>query len=210
MRRIVLALVAVMALLLTFAAPVAADTVPSGPFRESGTSKYLSSWSFDCVPSHARTTCTETGVDAFSIGPTELAVCVYTVTYTYSERTGRGRLINQESGCSDPLAPSTLNITVSKVNVLTATLDSTSVTLYTCNQRSCTASRTVTVSASDSGGPVGTFTNRGSFKDGTCTFRYSESGYTSAVSGTLTIDGTTLAEDGWAQQSEYKVSSTCA
>lgn len=69
-------------------------------------------------------------------------------------------------------------------------------------------SRTVTVSASDSG-PAGTFTNRGSFKDATCTYRYSESGYSAPVTGTLTIDGTTLAEDGWAQQSEFKVSATC-
>ncbi|MBA2380914.1 MAG: hypothetical protein H0V73_02280 [Chloroflexi bacterium] len=209
MRRIVLALFAVMALLLTFVAPVAADTGPSGPFRESGTSKYLSSQSLDCTPSHARTTCTETGVDVFSVSPTEVVVCVSTVTYTYSDRTGRGRLISQENGCSDPVAASTLNITLSKDNVLTATLASTSVTLYECNRRSCTASRTVTVSASDSGGPAGTFTNRGSFKDGTCTYRYSESGYTADVSGTLTIDGTTLAEGGWAQQSEFKVSSTC-
>lgn len=208
MRRAVLSVFGVVALLLTFAAPVAADTT-AGPFRESGTSKYLFSYSVDCAPQGpTRTTCTETGIDVFSISPTELVVCVYTYTYTFSDRTGRGRLVSQESGCSEQVDPSTLDITVSR-DQMTATLAATQVTLYDCNQRTCTESRTVTVSAADSGGPVGTYTNRGSFKDGTCTYRYSESGSQAPVSGTLTIDGITMAEDGYASISDFKVQSTC-
>lgn len=207
MRRAAFSVFGVVALVLTFAAPVAADTT-AGPFRESGTSKYLNSYTIDCTPQGARTTCTETGIDTYSISPTELVVCLYTYTYTYSERTGRGRLVSQESGCSEPVASSTLNITVSR-DQLTATLGATEVTLYDCNQRSCAESRTVTVSASDSGSPVGTFTNRGTFKDGTCTYRYSESGSQAPVSGTMTIDGTTMAEDGFASISDFKVQSTC-
>jgi hypothetical protein len=134
--------------------------------------------------------------------------CVTSHTYTHSERTGRGRLISEESGCSEPVPASALDITVSG-DELTATLEETQVTLSSCDRRGCTETRTVTVSAADSGGPVSTFTSRGSFKDGTCTFRYSESGQSAPVSGTLTIDGVTLAEEGQAGVSEYKVQQNC-
>lgn len=208
MRRSIVTLFAVVAMLIAVAGPVAADTTPSGPFRESGTSKYLSSYSSDCTPQGSRTTCTDTGLDAFSISPDEIVVCVYVYSYTYSDRTGRGRFIGSEDGCSDPIASSGLVITVSR-NQMEASLASTTVTLNRCNRRACTESRTVTVSASDSGSPVATFTNRGSFKDGTCTFRYSESGYSAEVAGTITIDGVTIPETGYAQVSDYKVQSSC-
>jgi hypothetical protein len=193
-----------MALLLTFAAPVAA----APPFRDSGTSQSLSSYSVDCQPQGSRTTCTETGLEAFSISPTEVVVCVSEYTYTYSERTGRGRLVDERSGCSEPVPSSTLNVTVSGDQII-ATLAETDVTFYECNRRGCTEGDTVTVSASDSGGPVATYTNRGSFKDGTCTFRYSESGSSAPVSGTLTIDGVTMAEEGWASVSKFTVQENC-
>ena len=197
-----------MALLLTFAAPVSADTSGSRPFRESGTFKSLESYSSECVPQRARTTCTETSLSAFSISPTEVVVCVSTYEYTYSERTGRGRFIGEESGCSEPVPSSTLNITQSR-DQLTATLAPTDVTFYECDRRGCTETKTVTVSASDSGGPVQSFSSRGSFKDGTCTYRYSESGVSAPVTGTLTIDGVTLDESGWASQSQFKVQENC-
>jgi hypothetical protein len=203
MRRTTLALFAVIGLLLAFVAPVSADTGPPA----SGTSKYLSSYSVECAPQGARTTCTETGVDVFTEQAGTLVVCTFVYTYTYSERTGRGRQIGNENGCSDPIDASALTVTISG-DQMTATLAPTQVTLYEC-KRTCVESRTITVSASDSGGPVGKFTNRSTYRDGTCTFRYTESGYSAPVSGTITIDGTTVAESGSAQQSEIKVTETC-
>ena len=197
-------MLAVMALLLTFAAPAAA----AQPLRESGTSKYLASYSIDCQPQGSRTTCTETGLDAFSVSPTEIVVCVYEYTYTYSERTGQGRLVDERSGCSEPVPSSALDVTVSGDEII-ATLSETEITFFECNRRGCTEGETVIVSASDSGGPVGTFTNRGSFKEGGCTFRYSESGSSAPVSGTLTIDGVTMAEEGWASVSQFTVQENC-
>lgn len=207
MRRAVLVPFAVVALLLAIAAPVAADTAP-GPFRESGTFKSLDSYSSDCAAQGTRTTCSETGVSVYSISPTELVVCVYTSTYTYNDRTGRGRLISSENGCDESVDPSTLDVTLSG-DQITAILAPTLVTLYECNERSCTESRTITVSASDSGGPLTRFANRGSYRDGTCMVRYSESGSTAAVTGTLTIDSTTIPESGYASLSDYRVQETC-
>jgi hypothetical protein len=203
MRRTVLALFAVIGLLLTFVAPVSADT--TGPV--SGTAMYLSSYSVACAPQGSRTTCTETGVDVFTDQPGTVVVCTSIYTYTFSERTGRGRQIGYESGCTDPIDDSVLNVTVSR-DQMTAALAPTQVTLFEC-RRTCTETRTVTVSASDSGGPVASFTNRSTSRDGTCTFRYTESGQAAPVSGTLTIDGTVIPEEGFAQQSEIKVTETC-
>jgi hypothetical protein len=203
MRRTALALFAVIGLLLTFVAPVAADTGPP----VSGTLKYLSSSSVDCAPQGARTTCTETGVDVFPEDGGTVVVCTSVYTYTFSERTGRGRQISYEQGCTEPIDASALTITVSG-DQMTAALAPTQITLAEC-RRTCTETRTVTVSASDTGGPVAKFTNRSTSRDGTCTFRYTESGQSAPVSGTITIDGTAIAESGFAQQSEVKVTETC-
>lgn len=202
-RRLMPAVLAVLALLLIFAAPVAADSLP-----ESGTYKNLFSESSECVPEGPRTTCTQTRINAYSISPAEVVVCAFTSTYTYSDRTGRGRVVDDEGGCSDPIDASALHITVAH-DQLTATLAPTVVTLLGCKERGCTAARTVVVSASDSGGPVNTYTSRDTFRDGTCTFRYRESGVTSPVSGTLTIDGVTMTQDGWAAQTDVSLEESC-
>jgi hypothetical protein len=66
------------------------------------------------VPSRARRrTCSETGVDAFSINPTLVAVCVSRVTYNGNERTGQFRVTSEESGCSE-VDESALDVTVSR------------------------------------------------------------------------------------------------
>jgi hypothetical protein len=67
----------------------------------------------------------------------------------------------------------------------------------------------VTVSASDSGGPVSAFTSRSTTKDGGCTTRTSESDHSAPVSGTLTIDGTTMQESGFVDQDQIKVQESC-
>lgn len=204
MRKVTLALLTVMAVILTSVAPAAADT--SKPV--SGTYQSMSSWSQDCVPDGARTTCTESSVDVFTETPPMLTVCVNTITYTFNERTGRGRVISQADGCTDPIDGSALTITVSH-DRLTATLAPTPVTLAACDRQGCTVVGTATVSASDTGSPVQPFSNRQTYKDGTCTYRFSESGYSAEVTGSLTIDGTTIPEAGYAQRSEVKVSESC-
>lgn len=203
MRRAVLALFTVLALLMTFVSPVAADTGPAG----SGTFTYFSSFSADCVPQGARTTCTETWVDVSS-DQTLVSVCANLYTYTYSEKTGRGRQIGSENGCSDTTDPSTLALTISR-DQITASLAPTSITLTECARRTCTVTRTVMVSADGSGGPVATSTTRSTSKDGTCTFRYTETASYASLSGTLTIGSETIPAEGNAQQSVVKVQETC-
>ena len=193
-----------MGLLLVLAAPVAADT--SKPV--SGTYKSMSSISLDCVPQGARTTCTQTSVDVFTEIPPTVVVCVNVDTYTYSERTGRGRFISSESGCSEPIDGSVLAITISR-DQMTASLAPTAVTLFGCDRRSCTETRTVEASATDSGGPITATVSRSSFRDGTCTYRSSETARFAEVAGTLTLDDVTIPEAGFAQLSDVKVMETC-
>jgi hypothetical protein len=78
-----------------------------------------------------------------------------------------------------------------------ASLSDTDVTFFDCNQQGCVEGDTVTVSAELTGfGPVFTDTQRFTFDDGTCTFRFSSSGEQRQATGTLTIDGETLSADG--------------
>jgi hypothetical protein len=204
MRRAIVTLLAVMALALAAAAPTAADTTG----QVSGTYKNLYAYAADCVPHGAMTTCTETNLDVYTVEPPMVTVCVNESTYTYSERTGRGRLISSQGGCSELIDDSVLAITVAH-DVLTAALAPTQVTISECGRRTCTEVGTATVSALLSGGPVQPFSSRQTYKDGTCTFRSSQTGYSADVSGVLTLDGTTVAETGSAQQSEVKVQETC-
>jgi hypothetical protein len=53
------------------------------------------------------------------------------------------------------------------------------------------------------------YSGRGSFKDGNCTFRFSFTGQRAEVAGTMTIDGSTLAEQGNASTEDYRVSERC-
>jgi hypothetical protein len=65
------------------------------------------------------------------------------------------------------------------------------------------------VSADGSGGPVGTYTTRNTSKDGSCTYRYTETGSYASLSGTITIGSETIPAEGNGQQSEVKVQETC-
>jgi hypothetical protein len=204
MRRTIFTLLAVMALALSAAAPAAADTTG----QVSGTYKNLYAYATDCVPRGAMTTCTETSLDVYTVEPPTLTVCVNESTYTYSERTGRGRLIGSQGGCSELIDDSVLAITVSH-DVLTAALAPTQVTVSACDRRTCTEIGTATVSALFTGGPIQPFSSRQTYKDGTCTFRSSQVGYSADVTGSLTVDGSTTPEAGSAQQTEVKVQETC-
>ena len=203
MRRIALICSTVALLLATAAAPAMA----AEPFRESGTQNFLFSFSSDCTGSGNRTTCNDAFLDVFPIGPDTSLVCVSMSTFAFNERTGRGRLISEQSGCNET-ANSVLDVSGAD-DTLTATLSNTQVDLFSCNQRTCTEGDTVTVSASDTGSPVVDYSGRGSFRDGPCTFRFSFTGQRAEVTGTMTIDGTTLAEEGSASTEDYRVSERC-
>jgi hypothetical protein len=193
MRRVVGSIVMLPILLLVLVAPAAA----APPLKESGTQEHMSAFSTVCSGS----TCTDTFVDAFTVEEGLVVVCVG--QFTYNNR--NGRIISQESGCSEPSADG-LVVT----DDLSASLAETSVTFMQCNQRGCTEGDTVTVSAElTSVGPVFTFTDRGTFSDGTCTFRFRSSGEQSEAAGTLTIDGETLDANGFVGISEFTVSSRC-
>jgi hypothetical protein len=186
-------LVAAALLMLAFAAPVSArDRV-----RDSGTFYSFSSFSGVC----SGNTCTDTSVDAFSIDAQTLVVCFN--QFTYNSRTGRG--ISQQGGCTET-DPSALTIS----SAISVSLAPTAVTLFNCTQRRCTEGDTVTVSASDqASGPIQTVTGRVTIKDGTCTTRITFSDRSAEVAGTLTVDGTTLDEQGFATISDQTVTTSC-
>jgi hypothetical protein len=182
MRRISASAVIFPLLLLLLAAPVAA----APPVKESGSQDFLSAFNTTCGPS----TCTDTSIDVFTIEDGSMIVCVS--EFTFNVRSGR--VVSQESGCSDPTSTDALTVSG---DLSSASLDPTSITFFDCNQRGCVEGDTVVVSAELTGfGPVFSDTQRGTFTDGNCTVRFSSSGDQRQATGTLTIDGESLSADG--------------
>ncbi len=201
MRRFVVPIIVVPMLLLALAAPALA----APPLKESGTSMYFSSYSTVCTEGRS-STCTDTSLDVFSTSPDTIVVCVS--TYTYSTRTYR--TISQESGCTDEISSDALTFT----GDFTVSLADTSVTVseVRCGPRRCTESgtRTITVSASDSAvGEIFSSSGRGTFSDGTCTYRYRFTDKSAELAGTMTIDGVTMDQFGWGSLSQYSVTTRC-
>lgn len=184
---------AALLLALTLAAPVsAAERV-----KESGTFHSFFSGSFVC----SGNTCTDTFIDAFSIGDDTLVVCFN--KFVFNARTGRS--ISSEGGCTET-SESALTIS----SGFSVRLAPTDVTLFNCNQRRCTEGDTVTVSAADeAAGPIATVTGRVTIKEGTCTIRISFSDRFAQVAGTMTIDGVTLDQTGSATESNQTTATTC-
>lgn len=182
MRHIIGPLFLVPILLLLLAAPATA----APPVRDSTSGEFLSAFSSTCGPS----TCTDTFVDVFPVADGLIVVCAGEFTFNFRS----GRLISEESGCSDEISSDAL---VLGSNLSSATLEPTPVTFFECNQRGCVAGDTVVVSAQLTGvGPVFSQTDRGTFSDGTCTFRFSSSTENRSGTGTITVDGVTLSADG--------------
>ncbi len=195
MRRILSLIVAVPLLVLLLAAPAAA----APPVKASGTQDFFSAFSSSCGPS----TCTDTMVDVFTVADGLIVVC--TSEFTFNTRTGK--LISEESGCSDEVSSDALDVSD---DLSSATLSPTAVTSFQCNQRGCVEGDTVLVSAELTGfGGVFTDTQRSTFSDGTCTFRFSSSGEQRQASGTLTIDGETSAADGSIGTGKFSYSERC-
>ena len=151
--------------------PVAADTTGGG--------NQLESFAGACVGD----VCTDTTVSAF-LDPSGGTACLDILTYT--DKT----FISDEYGCAP--APS---FTIS--STLAASFGPTSISLQVCDETSCTGSRTVTISASDTPtGPITTSSGRSTTKDGTCTSKIRFTDRSASVVGTFTIDDTTTPETG--------------
>ncbi len=191
MRRVVTAFIVLPILVLALAAPAAA----APPLKESGTQLSFFSVNTEC----SGATCTDTVLEAFTIDAQTVAVCLS--YFTYNIHTGRG---TGEGSCAETDSSA---LTISPE--LTVTLDETAITLFSCNRHTCTEGDTVVVSAQDSAiGPIFSETSRGTFTDGTCTYRFSSSSDSAEIAGTMTIDGVTLEQQfGYASISEFTVSS---
>jgi hypothetical protein len=176
------ALLAIPMGLLVAVGPVAADTSPNG-------TNFFSS-SSSCSTSGGREVCTDTNLYVFSNedgsdGPPCLEISTYSISAN-----GRFTPISDEFGCAS-------GGTAVVGADLSVTLAASQIPLDSCNKRTCTSSRTVTVSASDSPtGPVSTTITRSTTKSGTCTTRTTTTDQFADLAGTMTIDGTVIDETG--------------
>ena len=200
MRRALLTMLSIAGFVLVAAVPAAA--APPERFRESGSYEYLYSVSEDCRQQGGeRSVCSNVTVDAFTISEDLVAVCVSTATYVFQRE--RFTLRSEEFGCTE-VDSSALTVT----DGLVATLAPTTVTLSSEGRRG--GSREVTVSAQDSPiGDIATVSGRSSFRDGNCTYRSSFTERSAEVEGTVTIDGVTLEEFGFAATGESTTSVRC-
>ena len=200
MRRAVLSLATLAALVLVFAQPVAA----APPIRESGTVEYAFGYTTQCEPQGAGSICTDTNINVYDSAEGS-TVCVDVFTYSISS-SGRFRFISQESGC-EPLAPGAFTVSG---DLSSATLSATTVQLYSCNRHGCTPGDLVTVTAEWQGtGELRTYSSRGSFTEGDCRYRYTQQGATRDASVLITIDGVTSMGEGGIGEDEYTFTSTC-
>ena len=186
MRRFAIAFLAVPLVLLLAAVPVAADTGPGG----SGTSFY--SDSTNCSTSSGRQVCTDTNISVFPNGDGTSSACLDIFTFSVSS-TGRFTFVSDQFGCS-------LAGTVTVGSNYSVTLASTDISLETCkaHKRTCSGSTIVNVSASDSAvGNIVTSTTRSTTVDGNCTYKTTTTETDTNLVGTLTIDGTSLDEQGF-------------
>ena len=196
MRRHALALLAVPFALLIAVAPVAADT-----FGAPGTYFYTSSTT--CTTSGGMQTCNDVILNVTPDDTGAYVACLELQTFTTNGR-GGGSLKSYEAGC----APAG-NLTVGKD--LSVSLGSTSVALESCTkQGSCTPTRTVIVSASDTptGALVTTTTKSTETFDG-CTTRTTVTEKSIDLAGTLTSDGVTQDSSAFAQDFSVKSTTNC-
>ena len=186
MRRFALALLAVPIAVLLAVAPVAADTGPGG----SGTSFF--SDSTNCSTSSGRQVCTDTNISVYPNGDGTSSACLDIFTFSISS-TGRFTFVSDQYGCA-------LAGTVTVGSNYSVTLASTEISLETCkaHKRTCSGSTTVNVSASDTAvGDIVTTTTRSTTVDGNCTYKTTTNETDANLVGTLTIDGTSLDEQGF-------------
>jgi hypothetical protein len=185
MRRLAVVLALPFALLLA-AGPAAADTTGGG----SGTNFF--SFSETCSTSGGRTACTDTNLSVGPNGDGTNSTCLDIFSYTFSAN-GRQTFGSDQFGCVIGG-----NLTVgSDYSVALAPI---SISLQTCaaHKRSCTGSTDVTVSASDQlDGDVSTTTTRSTTKSGGCTIKTTINETDANLVGTMTLNGSDIAEQGF-------------
>jgi len=181
MRRLALAFLAVPFSLLLAVGPVAADTSPNG--------SNFSSFATSCSTGGGRQVCADMNLFVSSNEDGSPGQpCLEIFTYSTG---ANGRPISDEFGCA-----SSGSVTIGAD--LSVALDPTQIPLEQCGRRTCTPSRTVTVSASDSPtGPISTTTTRSTTKSGNCTTKMTTTDQFADLAGTMTIDGTTVDETGF-------------
>jgi hypothetical protein len=182
-RRFAVAFMAIPMMLLLAVGPVAADTSPNGT--------NFSSSSSSCSTTGGRQVCSDIFLSVSSnedgsAGPP----CLEIFTYSISSN-GRFTVISDEFGC----ASSGSAVIGADLSV---TLDPTQISLDNCGRRTCSGSRTVTASASDTPtGPISTTTTRSTTKSGNCTTKMTTTDKFAELAGTLTVDGTVYDETGF-------------
>jgi hypothetical protein len=182
MRRILTSLVVLATLVLLLVAPAAA----APPVRDSSTQTFLSASSFECGPA----TCTDTFVDVFTVSDEAMVVCLFESTFNIHT----GRIISEGGRCSEEVSSDTLEV---EQDLSSAVLSPTQVTFFECDEQGCVEGDTVLVSAElTASGGSSTDRSRQTFTDGTCTFTFTSSGESRQATGTVTIDGESMAVGG--------------
>lgn len=202
MRRFMFGSLISTALVLTLATPALA----APPIREDGTVTSANAFAGSCVAAGGGgLVCSDQFVDAFQTGLESWAVCFGRFTYAISA-SGRFRSISEESGCAD-LTASALTIAP---DFLGARIAPTVVPLLTCNRRGCTDAGEVSVSAElVSNGQLFESTNRGTFSDGTCTYRFTSSAVSTNGPAHITVDGSTVSGEGSYFSEDFRITSRC-
>ncbi len=192
-------------LLVGGAAP--ATAAPPERVKQSGTSTSLESSTVECTAEQGGgETCTSivlsAGTDTAGMDSVSLSI------ETYMRDGEEYTPISSEYGFVEGGAELTVG------SDLSATLAPTIVTLesYDCTDESCeeAGSREVTVSASGTAvGPAATSRERGKFKEGTCTYKWSSTSTSAEVAGTITLDGVTHHAAGPVSTGDYRLMSRC-
>jgi hypothetical protein len=183
-RRIAVALLTVPIAVLLAAGPVVADTSPNGT--------NFNSFATTCSTTGGKQVCTDTNLFVSSNEDGSAAApCLDLFTYSISAN-GRFTGISDEFGCGDDSSVVTIG------SDLSVTIDATPITIESCRQHSCTGSRTVTLSASDTPtGPITTTTTKSTTKAGDCTTKMTTTDVSAELAGTITIDGAVIDETGF-------------
>ena len=185
MRRLGMAVIVVLVLVLGAVPSVAADTSPNGTFFDASATTTCTTQGTNriCTDINLNVTSNEDG----SPGP----ACVGIFTFSISAN-GRFTPISDEFGCGDESQPDAIQ------DDLSVTVPPTAIIVEQCRRRSCTGSRTVTVSAAFSPtGPIAETTTRSTTKVGRCTIRTTTFDRSADLAGSITIDGTSHDASGF-------------
>jgi hypothetical protein len=186
MRRFVVAFVALPMALLLGVAPVAADTSGGG----SGTR--FSSATHSCTTNDGRQVCTDTIVFVYPNGDGTSSGCLDIFTFLVPSN-DRFTVISDLFGCNP-------DVSLTVGSDYSVTLAPAVIPLQKCaeHKRSCTGSTNATVSASDTlVGDISTTTTRSTTITGGCTYKTTTTETFGDLAGTMTIDGTSLDEQGF-------------